>query len=146
MAYIEVLCWYVGENTKKAFAVSGATLCFTVLFTMVSLEVSASAYSNSTDFPEFTFSDLLREWMNAVVDPATYTAWMQIDGFYHFLSTETFLSVFSSNAYGSLDRDTMLGTIPNVFLVVCIITAVLCVTVAVVGIRRAGNYRHAAQK
>ena len=86
--------------------------------------------------PDFTFSDLVGSWGGALIDPATYTTWLRIGGFTEFLMNETFLSAFSSSSYGSLDRDTILGTIPNMFFVMCIIVAMLSVAVAVIEIRK----------
>ena len=131
---------------KTMFAVSGVSLCFVVLLVIMSTGASASYVQASVGVPEFSFSDLLREWGRALTDPALYTSWMHIDGFFTFLTTETFLSVFGDNTYSSLSRDTILGTIPNVFFVVCIITALLSIALAIVGIRKAENYSRTIRK
>jgi hypothetical protein len=55
-----------------------------------------------------------------------------ISGFFDFLMNETFLSAFSSDAFGSLSRSTILGTIPNIFFVICIISVILSITVAII--------------
>jgi len=107
---------------------------------------SASYLQASAGVPEFSFSDLLREWGRALTDPVVYTSWMHIDGFFTFLANETFLSVFSDGSYGSLSRDTVLGTIPNVFFVVCIITALLCIVTAIVGIKKAESSGRTIEK
>ena len=92
--------------------------------------------SGAVNPPDFSFSDLVGSWGSALIDPATYITWLRIDGFTDFLMNETFLSAFSSSSYGSLDRDTMLGTIPNIFFVMCIVVAMLSVAVAVIEIRK----------
>ncbi|MDR0335039.1 MAG: hypothetical protein LBH69_04050 [Methanomassiliicoccaceae archaeon] len=97
---------------------------------------SGAGPGNSINPPNFSFSDLVGSWGSAIVDPATYTTWLHIDGFSGFLMNETFLSAFSSSTYGSLDRDTMLGTIPNIFFILCLIVAALSVAVAVIEIRK----------
>ena len=127
----------IGGNLKALFAASGVSLCLIALLIITSPEASASYVQASVGVPEFSFSDLLREWGKALIDPAVYTSWAQIDGFFTFLANETFLSVFGGNTYSSLSRDTILGTIPNIFFVVCIITAALSVAVAIIGIKRA---------
>jgi len=128
-----------GGNVRTSFIIPGIAVLFTALFVILSPNASASYLQASVGAPEFSFSDLLREWGRALTDPAVYTSWMHIDGFFTFLTNETFLSVFSGGSYGSLSRDTILGTIPNVFFVVCIIVAMLSIATAVMGIRKAEN-------
>ena len=132
---------------KKAFTVLCAMFCFVALFVIGAPLASASpVYANAISLPEFSFSDLMREWLGALVDPATYTTWLHIDGFFHFLTTETFLSPLSSDSYGSLTRESMLGTIPNIFFIVCIITAILCVAVAIIEIRKLDDSKRITRK
>jgi len=126
-----------GGNVKVLFATSGVALCFVALFIISSPNAAASYLQASAGTPEFSFSDLLGQWGRALTDPVIYTSWMHIDGFLTFLANETFLSVFSDGSYGSLSRDTVLGTIPNVFFVICIIVALLSIVTAIVGLSRA---------
>jgi len=84
----------------------------------------------------YSFSDLLMGWGSALLDPATYTTLAHIDGLFTFLMNETFLSSLSSDAFGSLSRDSILGTIPNIFFVVCIVCVILSLAVAIIEIRK----------
>jgi hypothetical protein len=97
---------------------------------------SVTLGSTAASAPGLSFSDLLAKWGSALIDPRTYTTWTHIDGFFGFLMNETFLSAFSSNAFGSLSRSSILGTIPNIFFVVCIISVFLSVAVAVMELSR----------
>jgi hypothetical protein len=108
--------------------------------------VISAAGGTDTLGPSYTFSNLLGSWGSAMIDPATYTTWMHIDGFSGFLMNETFLSAFSSSTYGSLDRDTILGTIPNIFFVVCLLVVMLSVAVAVIEIRKLEMSRRVIRK
>jgi hypothetical protein len=132
-----------GGNLRTVFAVSGAALFFMAAFVIVSPGAYASDVQTPFNLPEFSFSDLLAEWGRALTDPAVYTTWMHIDGFFGFLGTETFLSVFGGNAYVSAGGA---GAIPNVFFVVCIITSVLCVAIGIVGIKRAESAKRTIRK
>ncbi|MDR2865983.1 MAG: hypothetical protein LBV13_01045 [Methanomassiliicoccaceae archaeon] len=91
-------------------------------------------YSAGT--PGLSFSDLLGIWGNALADPATYATWGHIGGFAGFLMNETFLSALSSNSFSSLSRNSILGTIPNMFFVVCIACVLLSIAVAVMELKR----------
>jgi len=132
----------------KAYASAGAAVLFVMAIALLAAVPAASAADPSTGMepPDFSFSDLMGSWGSAMIDPATYTTWAKIDGFGSFLKNETFLSAFSSSSYGSLDRDTMLGTIPNIFFMVCILVGILCVAVAVVEIRKLEASRHVIRK
>jgi len=119
----------------RSVAIPCVILCVVALL-IVAAPAAAAAEPAAMDPPNFSFSDLIGSWGSAMVDPATYTSWAKIHGFGSFLMNETFLSAFSSSNYGSLDRDTILGTIPNIFFVVCIIVAILSIAVAVIEIRK----------
>jgi hypothetical protein len=97
---------------------------------------AAAAETGTMDPPNFSFSDLMGNWGSAMIDPATYTTWAKINGFPGFLMHDTFLSAFSSSDYGSLDRDTVLGTIPNIYFVLFIVVAMLSIGVAVIELRK----------
>ena len=126
----------IGGNVKALFAASGVSLCFVALLVFVSPEASASYVQASVGVPEFSFSDLLKEWGRALTDPAVYTSWMHIDGLFGFLSSETLASVFNEGD-GGASRISVLGTIPNIFFMLCIITVILCIVTAMIGIRKA---------
>jgi len=128
------------------FAISGAALGFIVAAVIMSPDVSASYALSSTGSQGFSLSDLLSDWGRALLDPAVYTTWMNIDGFFGFLGNETFLGVLSGDTYGSSGRDTFLGTIPNMFLTVCILTADLCIVIAVIGVKKAESSRRIIRK
>jgi len=90
--------------------------------------------------------ELISKWGGAMMDPSTYTTLAHVDGFFSFLASETFLSSLSSNSFGSLSRDSILGTIPNIFFVVCIICVLLSVAVAVIEIRKLDLLRRVVRK
>ena len=147
ITFINTFCGDItGGNVKALFAASVVVLSFAALLVITSPGASASYLQASVGAPAFSFSDLLREWGRALTDPAVYTSWMHIDGFFTFLANETFLSAFSSSAYGSLGRDTVLGTIPNVFFVVCIFTVMLCIATAIIGLRKAKSPEQTVNK
>jgi hypothetical protein len=136
---------------RRAGAFLCAVLCC-VLFVLILSAASATAagtgavaFSGSMD-AKMSFSHLLSEWMGALADPDTYTAWMHMGGFVDFLWNETFLSAFSSSTFSSLSRSTILGTIPNIFFVVCILCALLSVTIAVIEIRKWDTQRRVVKR
>ena len=81
-----------------------------------------------------------------MIDPSTYTTVAHVDGFFSFLMDETFLSSLSSSSFGSLSRNSILGTIPNIFFVICIICVLLSVAVAVIELRKADMLRRIVKK
>jgi hypothetical protein len=114
-------------------------------FTAVASEVLAADVKTAS-VPSLSFSDLLGKWGSALIDPATYTTWAHIGGFFGFLMNETFLSAFSSNSFGSLSRSSILGTIPNIFFVVCILSVILSVAVAVMELNKLDLLRRIIKK
>ena len=122
--------------TMRAYVLPCAVLLTVgAVVVFVSPQVSASSpsiYSNSIDI---TFADLLGRWGSAMLDPSTYIGPLQVKGFFHFLMNETFLSSFSSGAYGSLSRSSVLGTIPNIFFAVCLISIMLSSAVGIFELR-----------
>ena len=139
-----------GGTVRRAYVILCAVFCFAALFILsvppASASVDATVFSNSTGFKEYSFSDLLAAWGSALIDPEMYTAWMHIDGFSSFLMNETFLSAFSSNTYGSLNRDTILGTIPNIFFVVCIFVVILSIAITVIELRKLEESKRVIRK
>jgi len=85
---------------------------------------------------ELSVADLLSMWWGALTDASTYATVAHIDGFFSFLMSETFLSSLSSNSFGSLSRNSILGTIPNIFFVVCLVCVILSIAVAVIELRK----------
>jgi len=114
-----------------------------VSFLMLSPFASASEHAGSGG-P--SLSDLLGKWAGALFDPAVYTTWTHLGGFFDFLRNETFLSVFSSSEYSSLNRDSILGSIPNIFFVVCILSIILSVSVAVIEVRKLERKKRVVSK
>jgi hypothetical protein len=105
-------------------------------FTAGASDVLSDAGDGTASVPNLSFSDLLIKWGAALIDPATYTTWAHINGFFDFLMNETFLSALSSNAFGSLSRSSILGTIPNIFFAVCILSVSLSVAVAIMELNK----------
>ena len=66
--------------------------------------------------------------------------------FFDFLKNETFLSVFSSSYYSSLNRDSILGSIPNIFFLVCIISIILSISVAIIEVRKLERKKRVVRK
>ncbi|MCL2608113.1 MAG: hypothetical protein FWD92_06145 [Methanomassiliicoccaceae archaeon] len=93
-----------------------------------------------------TLSDLLGKWVSALFDPATYMTWTHLGSFFDFLKNETFLSVFSSSYYSSLNRDSILGSIPNIFFLVCIISIILSISVAIIEVRKLERKKRVVRK
>jgi hypothetical protein len=130
---------------SKTFVIPCVIICFVAAMVVISPMASA-AEPGAIDPPNFSFSDLMGSWGSAMIDPATYTTWTNIGGFGGFLFHETFLSAFSSSNYGSLDRNTMLGTIPNIFFLLFIVVAMLSVAVAVIEIRKVETSRRVIKR
>ena len=137
-----------------------AFLC-TVLFCAFAVLITVPAVSASETFasassPDLSFADLLGLWFSALTDPATYTTTGHMGGFFDFLKNDTFLSAFSSDTFGSLSRNNVLGNIPNIFFAVCIISILLSIAVAVLEIKKADmlsrvvrkldSFKHAVRK
>ena len=121
----------------RAYASAGAAVLFVIAVALLAAAPPVSAAEPAgAEPPDFSFSDLMGSWGSAMIDPYTYTAWAHMGGFFEFLKNETFLSAFSSSSYGSLDRDTILGTVPNIFFVVCILVAILSVAVSVIEVKK----------
>ncbi|MCL1984468.1 MAG: hypothetical protein FWG58_03610 [Methanomassiliicoccaceae archaeon] len=110
-------------------------LAAAAIVVLISPQVSAASVSVYSDSVDITFADLLGGWGSAMFDPSTYIGPLQVKGFFHFLMNETFLSSFSSGAYGSLSRSSVLGTIPNIFFAVCLISVMLSSAVCVIELR-----------
>ena len=91
------------------------------------------------------FLDVLSVWAGAITDPNTYMI-TSFDGFYAFLMNETFLSYLSSESVGSLTGSTMLGSIPNIFFILCILCIIVSVAVAIIDVKRAEKSRKAVKK
>ena len=121
-----------GGNVRRAYALFFAVLCF-VFISAVPLAAGETETHNAG---RLSVSDILSEWGSALVDPSTYSALAQVDGFISFLMNETFLSSLSSNTFGSLSRSSILGTIPNIFFVVCILCTILSVAVAIMDLKK----------
>jgi hypothetical protein len=138
-----------GGNVRRAYALLSVVFCF-VLLVLISQAASAAVFDissvNNSAGPRLSFSDLLAKWGSALVDPATYTTLAHVDGFFSFLMNETFLSAFSSNAFGSLSRSTILGTIPNVFFVVCILCIILSLAVTAVDLGKLDRLKRIIRK
>ncbi|MCL2143585.1 MAG: hypothetical protein FWH44_04940 [Methanomassiliicoccaceae archaeon] len=137
-----------GNSMRPYTLPCAAVLCVIVLSLVAVSSLSAHGASGdgAADPDDFSFSGLMAGWGSAMVDPDTYTTWMHIDGFSSFMMNETFFSAFSSSTYGSLDRDSILGTIPNIFFVVCIIVVILSVAVAVLEIKKLERSKRVVRK
>jgi hypothetical protein len=95
-----------------------------------------SGSAAAADPRDMSLGDLFKDWGSAIIDPATYTTFGYLGGFFSFLKTETFLSVFSGSS-GTLSNDTFLGSVPNLFFIVCVLCCLLSVAIAVVEIKKA---------
>lgn len=123
-------------NIGRAYAVLCVTFCFIISAVLIIPAAAAADASAAEHVRAFSFSDLLAGWGSVIFDPATYTTWTQMGGFLDFLRNETFLSSFTSSEYNSLSSGSVLGTIPNIFFVACLLCAVLSVAVALAEIRK----------
>ena len=103
-----------------------------------------AAYHGSAG--DLSVYDLISKWGGAMIDPSTYTTVAHVGGFFSFLVDETFLSSLSSNSFGSLSRNSMLGTIPNIFFVICIICVLLSVAVAVMELKKMDMLKRIVKK
>ena len=134
-------------NVRRAHALSAAVLCclsFVLVMSITAAASGAAAYGKGAG--SLSVADLLSIWGSALTDPSTYTTMAHVGGFLSFLANETFLSSLSSNTFGSLSRNTILGTIPNVFFVVCILCVLLSVAVTVMELKKLDMLRRVVKK
>ena len=136
----------VSDGKMRAYAL----LC-TALFGVFAVLITAPAASASETFasavaPDLSFADLLGLWFSAMTDPATYTTTGHMSGFFDFLRNDTFLSAFSSDTFGSLSRNDVLGNIQNIFFAVCIVCILLSIAVAVLEIKKVDTLNRVVKK
>ena len=132
---------FAGGNIRKITAVLCVALGSVLFLPLISGTAAAAGSSSG-----ISFSELLAGWGSALLDPATYKTWAYLGGFFDFLMHETFLSAFSSDSFGTLSRTTILGTIPNVFFIVCILCSLLSIAVAVIEVKKAERMKHVVKK
>lgn len=120
--------------------------CGVTFLFMASPAAASDIALSSTGAGNLSVYELISKWGGAMIDPSTYTTIAHVDGFFSFLVNETFLSSLSSNSFGSLSRDSILGTIPNIFFVICIICVLLSVAVGVMEMRKLDMLRRIVKK
>ena len=119
---------------------------FFILITSSAAVAADGTASYSGSAGDLSVYDLISKWGGAMIDMSTYTTVTQVDGFFSFIMDETFLSSLSSNSFGSLSRNSILGTIPNVFFVICIVCVLLSVAVAVIELKRMDMLKRIVRK
>ena len=129
---------YRDGMVRRAYALLSVALLgvFFLLVTSSAVTGNDGAVASASTAGDLSVYDLISIWGGAMVDPSTYTTLTHVDGFFTFVMNETFLSSLSSNSFSSLSRNSILGSIPNIFFVVCIICVLLSVAVAVVELKK----------
>jgi len=133
---------------RRAYALLSVALlgAFFLLITSSAVVGDDGVVTSSSTAGDLSVYDLISGWGGAMVDPSTYTTLTHVDGFFAFVMDETFLSSLSSNSFSSLSRNSILGTIPNIFFVICIICVLLSVAVAVIELKKLDMLKRIVKK